>query len=349
MGQKPLYYGELPGGGLPSVRRRKRCSPIPRSAVVSTGTAWSAISSTNTCRPLSRFGTRSENCLRPHSHLGGRRHSRLGTGILPLRLCPDRILKRQRSNSGMSYEIRWLAIGAPTFRSVFSCPEGSTHQAWPPRSARLSLPGMSGRTRSDSRIPASMKAATPAPSRDYLGTEHHERTFSIETAFELLPEVTHWLDEPFGDASILPTHLLSRFARGEVKVVLGGDGADELLAGYPTFTAERAAWLFRQLPGPAQTLVGAAVGRLPVDHRNFSFDFKLKQFLRGAAEPLPLAHQALARLLFWSRDRTDTGRRRFDRCRTTTPPSCRRSGDLRPTRCLARWPCISTLTCLKIS
>jgi asparagine synthase (glutamine-hydrolysing) len=125
----------------------------------------------------------------------------------------------------------------------------------------------------------------------HLGTDHHERTFSIETAYELLPEVASWLDEPFGDASVLPTHLLSRFARGEVKVVLGGDGADELLAGYPTFAAERAAGMFRRLPRPAQSLAGAAVGRLPVDHRNFSFDFKLKQFLRGAAEPLPLAHQ----------------------------------------------------------
>ncbi len=48
---------------------------------------------------------------------------------------------------------------------------------------------------------------------------------------------------------------------------------------------------FRRLPRPAQALAGAAVGRLPVDHGNFSFDFKLKQFLRGAAEPLPLAHQ----------------------------------------------------------
>jgi asparagine synthase (glutamine-hydrolysing) len=125
----------------------------------------------------------------------------------------------------------------------------------------------------------------------HLGTEHHQRTFSIATAYELLPEVAAWLDEPFGDASVLPTHLLSRFARSEVKVVLGGDGADELLAGYPTFAAERAARLFRRLPRPAQALAGAAVGRLPVDHRNFSFDFKLKQFLRGAAEPLPLAHQ----------------------------------------------------------
>jgi asparagine synthase (glutamine-hydrolysing) len=125
----------------------------------------------------------------------------------------------------------------------------------------------------------------------HLGTDHHERTFSIQTVYELLPEVSGWLDEPFGDASILPTHLLSRFARGEVTVVLGGDGADELLAGYPTFEAERAAGLFRRLPRQAQVLAGAAVGRLPVDHRNFSLDFKLKQFLRGAAEPLPLAHQ----------------------------------------------------------
>lgn len=125
----------------------------------------------------------------------------------------------------------------------------------------------------------------------FLGTDHHERTFSVKTAYDLLPEVAGWLDEPFGDASILPTHLLSRFAREEVKVVLGGDGADELLAGYPTFRAERAAGLFRRLPRPAQALAGAAVGRLPVKHGNFSFDFKLKQFLRGAAEPLPLAHQ----------------------------------------------------------
>jgi asparagine synthase (glutamine-hydrolysing) len=125
----------------------------------------------------------------------------------------------------------------------------------------------------------------------HLGTDHHERTFSVKAVHQLLPEVASWLDEPFGDASVLPTHLLCRFARGEVKVVLGGDGADELLAGYPTFAAERAAGLFRRLPGPARALAGAAVGRLPVDHGNISLDFQLKQFLRGAAAPPALAHQ----------------------------------------------------------
>lgn len=125
----------------------------------------------------------------------------------------------------------------------------------------------------------------------HLGTDHHEQIFSAEMVLDLLPHVAGWLDEPFGDASVLPTHLLSRFARGFVTVALGGDGADELLAGYPTFAAERAARFFRRLPRPARGLAGAAVGRLPVDHRNFSFDFKLKQFLRGAGEAAPLAHQ----------------------------------------------------------
>ncbi len=125
----------------------------------------------------------------------------------------------------------------------------------------------------------------------HLGTTHHERTCSAATVLDLLPAVAGWLDEPFGDASVLPTHLLSRFARERVTVALGGDGADELIAGYPTFRAERAAGLFARLPGPARRLAGTAVDRLPVDHRNFSLDFKLKQFLRGAGVPLPLAHQ----------------------------------------------------------
>ena len=125
----------------------------------------------------------------------------------------------------------------------------------------------------------------------HLGTDHHERSFSAEHVLELLPEVARWLDEPFSDASILPTFLLSRFAREQVKVVLGGDGADELLAGYPTFEAERAAAWYRRMPRTVQNWVVAGIGQLPVNHRNFSLDFKLKQFVRGAGEVPELAHQ----------------------------------------------------------
>jgi asparagine synthase (glutamine-hydrolysing) len=124
-----------------------------------------------------------------------------------------------------------------------------------------------------------------------LGTDHHERRFSAADVLDLLPSVAAWLDEPFGDASILPTHLLSRFAREQVTVALGGDGADELLAGYPTFVAEQAARRYRLVPRLLRRGVAWGAGRLPVDHRNFSFDFKLKQFLRGVETSMPLAHQ----------------------------------------------------------
>ena len=126
---------------------------------------------------------------------------------------------------------------------------------------------------------------------EYLGTDHHEQVLSAKTVQDLIPDVAGWLDEPFGDASVVATHLLSRFAREEVKVVLGGDGADELLAGYPTFTAEPAARLFRALPAPVRSLARAVGGLLPVNFDNISLDFKVKQFLRGASEVPALAHQ----------------------------------------------------------
>lgn len=125
----------------------------------------------------------------------------------------------------------------------------------------------------------------------HLGTQHHERIFRVESLTELLPNLCDWLDEPFGDASVLPTHLLCKFAREEVTVALGGDGADELMAGYPTFTAEPWFKRFQHLPGPVQRLVQAGVNHLPVKHSNFSFDFKAKQFMRGVGAEPALAHQ----------------------------------------------------------
>ena len=81
----------------------------------------------------------------------------------------------------------------------------------------------------------------------HLGTEHHERIFTADAMRDVLPRVAAVLDEPFGDASLLPTYLLSEFAREQVTVALGGDGADELLLGYPTFFADAYAAMFSRL------------------------------------------------------------------------------------------------------
>ncbi len=70
-------------------------------------------------------------------------------------------------------------------------------------------------------------------SAEYIGSEIHEELLSLEQAVALLPDFVETYDEPFFDHSGLPMLAVSRLARrGDRKVVLSGDGADELFAGY---------------------------------------------------------------------------------------------------------------------
>jgi asparagine synthase (glutamine-hydrolysing) len=124
----------------------------------------------------------------------------------------------------------------------------------------------------------------------HFGTDHREEVFTADMMLDILPAVVDWLDEPFGDASILPTYLLSRFTREHVTVALGGDGSDELLAGYPTFPADRLARLYRVPQLLHANVIVPLADRLPVSTRNFSFDFKLKRFLRAASAPDDVRH-----------------------------------------------------------
>src|SRR5262249_20838680 len=65
----------------------------------------------------------------------------------------------------------------------------------------------------------------------------------------------------------------------------------ELLAGYPTFSAEAIARRYRIPRGFHERVVQPLAERLPVSTADFSLDFKLKRFLRGAIEPAPARHQ----------------------------------------------------------
>lgn len=119
---------------------------------------------------------------------------------------------------------------------------------------------------------------------EHFGTDHRERMCTPADLLRLLPQVTAFLDEPFADPSIIPTYALSRFTREHVTVALGGDGGDELFAGYPTFQAEKVARIYNALPGVVQRRLIEPMARLlPASDEDISFDFKVKQFLKGAA------------------------------------------------------------------
>lgn len=125
----------------------------------------------------------------------------------------------------------------------------------------------------------------------HLGTEHHEKRFTEHDMLDILPEIPRLLDEPLGDASLIPTYLVSHFTREHVTVALGGDGGDELFAGYPTYLAHRMTGYYNALPAFVRKgLIEPAVARLPVSTDNLSFDFKAKRFISGASLPTGLRH-----------------------------------------------------------
>jgi asparagine synthase (glutamine-hydrolysing) len=71
---------------------------------------------------------------------------------------------------------------------------------------------------------------------NYLGTNHHEEILSPDPAV-VVENISHVLDQPFADSSIVPTYLLAKFARENVIVALGGDGGDEVFGGYDRYLA----------------------------------------------------------------------------------------------------------------
>lgn len=126
-----------------------------------------------------------------------------------------------------------------------------------------------------------------------LNTQHNEMILTSRKAVDLLGEISEFLDEPFADSSIIPTYLLSRFARQKVKVVLGGDGGDELFAGYPTVVSHRLIELYeRTVPRFIRSSIAPYImDRLKVSFDNISLDFRLRRFLAGRGVPMITRHQ----------------------------------------------------------
>lgn len=123
----------------------------------------------------------------------------------------------------------------------------------------------------------------------HLGTTHLTRVFSAADCVAELGRVTEHMDEPLADPSILPTSMLCRFARETVTVAIGGDGGDELFAGYDPFLALAPARLYHAvMPRPLHRTAVRVAQLLPASAKNMSLAFRLQRFLRGAGVPAAL-------------------------------------------------------------
>ncbi|CAN5438557.1 asparagine synthase (glutamine-hydrolyzing) [soil metagenome] len=117
----------------------------------------------------------------------------------------------------------------------------------------------------------------------HLGTDHYEEILSAATAGDLISEIGGWLDEPLSDGSLIPTYLLARFVRKHVTVALGGDGGDEIFAGYPMYLGHKVAGYYGSIPQFIRSgVIEPMVRSLPVSTKNLSFDYKAKRFVKSA-------------------------------------------------------------------
>jgi asparagine synthase (glutamine-hydrolysing) len=108
-----------------------------------------------------------------------------------------------------------------------------------------------------------------------FGTDHYDLVLRPD-AVQIVEELTWYLDEPFGDTSAIPTYMVSKLAAEHVKVVLSGDGGDELFAGYDKYIVEGRERAYDGLPGAVKKIAGAVGGLMP-------HGMKGRRFLRHLA------------------------------------------------------------------
>jgi len=125
-----------------------------------------------------------------------------------------------------------------------------------------------------------------------LGTRHHTLTITPELFLDGARTLGATLDEPLADPALVPTFLLSRFARREVKVVLVGEGGDELFAGYPTYVGGGLAARWGHLPGGVRRTLAAAAPRLGAPAGNTTVRWLLRRFLEAVELPPAARHRA---------------------------------------------------------
>lgn len=104
------------------------------------------------------------------------------------------------------------------------------------------------------------ESASAAKIAAHLGTEHHEARMTGAQALEIVPRLPDLYDEPFADASAIPTILLCAFARRDVTVALSGDGGDEMFGGYHRHVTGARIWSrSRWFPAPLRRLIAQAI------------------------------------------------------------------------------------------
>ncbi|MEO6503948.1 MAG: asparagine synthase (glutamine-hydrolyzing) [Jatrophihabitantaceae bacterium] len=102
-----------------------------------------------------------------------------------------------------------------------------------------------------------------AESAAAIGVEHITKVVTAQEMMDTLPLIVWYLDDPVADPALVPLYFIAREARKHVKVVLSGEGADELFGGYTIYREPISLRRLTAAPDPVKRLLGALSTRLP--------------------------------------------------------------------------------------
>ncbi|MGH3765530.1 MAG: asparagine synthase (glutamine-hydrolyzing) [Pseudonocardiaceae bacterium] len=128
-----------------------------------------------------------------------------------------------------------------------------------------------------------------AESAAAIGVRHIIRTVSATELAEALPLIVWYLDDPVADPALVPLWFIAREAREHVKVVLSGEGADELFGGYTIYREPLSLAAFEKVPGALRRTLGRISTRIPEGVRG-------KDLLRRGALTLEQRYYGNARI-----------------------------------------------------
>ncbi len=121
-----------------------------------------------------------------------------------------------------------------------------------------------------------------------FGTEHHEYFVSAQDTYDVLPSLLEWFDEPYGNASAVPTYFCAKMAREHgVEVLYAGDGGDELFAGNERYATQRCFDYYQLLPTWCRKLLVQPLAFALADMLRHSLFVKGKKYIQRARVPYP--------------------------------------------------------------